>query len=84
MKKSSSRSFSSDTEKNLEDCRAINLRSGKELGKSKNAENGKDENENMVDEEVANKRVEGEEVETKKQESLVDKEEKREENKSTP
>ena len=41
MKESSSRSFPSDTEKNLKDCIVITLRSGKELGKEKGLGNSK-------------------------------------------
>ena len=41
MKKSSSISFLSDMEKNPKDCMAITLRSGKELGDSKDVENEK-------------------------------------------
>ena len=91
MKESSSRSFPSDTEKNPKDCMAITVRSGKEvrdgkeLGNSKNDENRKVDNEKIVDEEVDNKKVENEKVEAEKQELQMDKkEEKREENKSTP
>ena len=74
------------TEKNSKDCMAITLRSGKELGdgkelaNSKNAKNGKVDNEKIVDEEVDNKKVEDEKVDVEKQEVQVDKkEEKREE-----
>ena len=45
MKESSSRSFPSDTENNPKDCMAITLRSGKELGNSKEVENEKVETE---------------------------------------
>ena len=70
MKESSSRSFPSDTENNPKDCMAITLRSGKELGNSK---------------EVENEKVENEKVETEKQKVQMDKKEERKEgNKSTP
>ena len=69
----------------------ITLRSGKELsnekglGDSKNAVNRKIENEKIVEENVANKRVEDENMEVGEQESQVGKkEENREENQSTP
>ena len=41
MKESSSKSFPSDMENNPKDCMAITLRSGKELGDSKEVENEK-------------------------------------------
>ena len=44
MNESSSRSFPSDTEKNPKECMNITLRSGKELGDSKEVENEKVEN----------------------------------------
>ena len=84
MKESSSRSFPSDKEKNPKDCMAITLWSGKELedgkghGNCKNVENGKTENEKIVDKEGANKRVEDEKVEADEQEVQMDKEEERE------
>ena len=86
MKKSFSRSFLSGTEKNLKDCMVITLRSGKELVDVKELGNSKKvENEKIVNEEVDNKKVENEKVETKKQDVQMDKkDEKREENKSTP
>ena len=84
MKESSSRSFPSDTEKNLKDCMAITLQSGKDLGNSKNGENGKAENEKMVDDEVNSKKVEDDKVEAEKQEIQSNKKkEEREENKYT-
>ena len=63
MKKSSSRSFSSDTEKNPKDCMSITLQSGKEvedgrrLGNAKGVMNEKTGNKKMVNEEVANKKL---------------------------
>ena len=59
MKESSSRSFPSDTEKNLKDCMAITLQSGKELGDGKELGNSeKVENDKIVNEDIDNKKVE--------------------------
>ena len=76
MKESSSRSFPSDTEKNLKDCMASTLQSGKELGDGKELGNSeKVENDKIVNEDIDNKKVKNEKVETKKQEVQMDKKE---------
>ena len=60
MKESSSKSFLSDMDKNPKDCMAITLRSGKDLGDSKELGNSK---------KVEKKKVENEKVEVEKEEN---------------
>ena len=66
MKESSSRSFPSSMEKNPKDYMAITLRSGKEIGDSKDLVDSK---------KVENEKIENEKVEVKKEEVQMDKKE---------